>query len=378
MSTDDGGRAPSPRVGPGNATHMNQTSFDFSAPPEPPTPAPPPTAAAAADAPRPDKQPPQDASPAALEALARQLEQHPDYRVLRRLVPVHDFGPRPATLDEADKADKAGEASATAHRVIVLDTETTGLFHQADKIIELAMLMVQVDAVSGLPFGVVELYEGFEDPGMPIPAVAREVTGITDEMVRGQQLDEAAVAQMLAQADLVIAHNAGFDRPFVEARFPGFAGKAWACSFKDIDWKAAGAESLKLSALAADQGWFYDAHRAQVDCHALLQVLARPLGSDGQTGLARLITAASQPSFKLSATGSPFESKDVLKARGYRWDAEAKVWNCLLSDDAALEAELEWLTEAVYRGRAASVEVERLDGHVRYSARHGEKEKRRL
>ncbi|MEZ5702281.1 MAG: 3'-5' exonuclease [Burkholderiaceae bacterium] len=373
MSTDDGGRAPPSRHGPGNATQMNQTSFDFSAPPEPPAPASPPTAAA--DPRRSDKQPPQDVSPAALEALARQLEQHPDYRVLRRLVPIQDFGPRTA---ETPQGEATGDLGATAHRVIVLDTETTGLSHQADKIIELAMLMVQVDAATGRPFGLVELYEGFEDPGMPIPAVAREVTGITDDMVRGHQLDEVAVAQMLAQADLVIAHNAGFDRPFVEARFPGFAGKAWACSFKDIDWKAAGAESLKLSALAADQGWFYDAHRAQVDCHALLQVLARPLAADGQTGLARLITAASQPSFKLSATGSPFESKDVLKARGYRWDAEARVWGCLLGDDAALEAELAWLADAVYGGRAASVEVERLDGHVRYSARHGEKEKRRL
>ena len=347
---------------------MNQTSFDFSAPPEPPAPAPPASAAPAA-APHPVEQRLADESPQALEAMAKRLEQHPDYRVLRRLVPIHDFGPRPAA---------SGEAVTTAHRVIVLDTETTGLSHQSDKIIELAMLMVQVDATTGRPFGEIELFEGFEDPGMPIPAVAREVTGITDEMVRGQHLDEAAVAQMLEQADLVVAHNAGFDRPFMEARFPGFAGKAWACSFKDVDWKAVGAESLKLSALAADQGWFYDAHRAQVDCHALLQVLARPLGADGQTGLARLITAASQPSFKLSATGSPFESKDALKARGYRWDAEARVWSCLLADEAALEAELVWLGEAVYGGRAASVDLERLDGHVRYSARHGQRDKRRV
>lgn len=263
-------------------------------------------------------------------------------------------------------------------RMLVLDTETTGLSHQTDKIIELAMLLVSVDVATGLPFGPVELFEGFEDPGMPIPAIAKEITGITDEMVAGQCIDDEQVQAMVAQADWVVAHNAGFDRPFVEARFPSFAAKAWACSFKDIDWKAAGAGSSKLSALAADHGWFYDAHRAQVDCHALLQVLTQPVGESGATGLGQLVASAARPSFKLSATGSPFESKDALKARGYRWDGEAKVWGCSLATEGALEAELAWLAEAVYSGRSASVDVEPLDSLVRYSSRRGVVSKRRL
>jgi DNA polymerase-3 subunit epsilon len=206
---------------------------------------------------------------------------------------------------------------------------------------------------------------------MPIPAIAKEVTGISDDMVQGQRLDDHAVNAMLARADLIVAHNAGFDRPFVEARFPAGAGKAWACSFADIDWKAAGAGSLKLSALAQDHGWFFDAHRAQVDCHALLQVLARPVNKTRTTGLSQLIAAASRPSFKLRATGSPFESKDPLKARGYRWDADAKVWFCTVADTDRLEAELDWLKTEVYGRRSARVDIEALDSRVRYSARPG-------
>lgn len=295
--------------------------------------------------------------------MARRLEQDPAYRVLRRLVPITDYGPPP---------DRHGQALPGVQRVLVLDTETTGLSHQADKIIELAMLLVDVDLASGLPFGPVTLFEGFEDPGMPIPAVAQQVTGISDDMVAGHRLDDAQVQALVARADLIVAHNAGFDRPFVEARFPGFAARPWACSFADIDWKAAGAESAKLSALAQNHGWFYDAHRAQVDCHALLQVLSRPLGPHGQaTGLSRLISVAAQPSFKLRATGSPFESKDLLKARGYRWDGDAKVWYCTLADEANLNAELEWLKAEVYARWHARVEIEALDGLVRYSARPG-------
>lgn len=304
------------------------------------------------------------ASPPSLESMAQQLEQHPDYRVLRRLVPKLDLGP---TVGAAP----ANSAQASAPWVLILDTETTGLSHASDKIIELALLLVQVDAASGLPFGPVTTFEGFEDPGMPIPEVAGQITGITDEMVRGQRLADAQVQALLARADLVVAHNAGFDRPFVEARFPGFAGKRWACSFQDIDWKALGASSAKLSALAQDQGWFYDAHRALVDCHALLQVLSRPLPQREATGLGQLMAAAAQPSFKLRAIGAPFEAKDKLKSRGYRWDAEARVWCATLASEHLLAAETPWLKAEVYGNRRAPVEVEALDSFTRYSRRPG-------
>jgi len=341
---------------------MTQFSLEFDAP-------------QSAEAAPPSTQPAAAPEALSLEQMAQRLERHADYRVLRRLVPRQDYGPGSAGSDPA--------APGRVQCVLVLDTETTGLSHQADKIIELALLLVAVDTATGLPFGPVEVFEGFEDPGMPIPPVAREITGINDDMVRGQRLDDAAVNALLARADLIVAHNAGFDRPFMEARFPGFAAKPWACSFADIDWKAAGADSAKLSALAADHGWFYDAHRAQVDCHALLQVLSQPVGSAGTadtgndsetsraTGLSQLLRAATQPSYKVRATGAPFETKDKLKARGYRWEADAKVWSCRVASEPLLAAELTWLTAEVYGARRPQAEVESFNALTRYSLRPG-------
>jgi len=296
---------------------------------------------------------PEQASDA--EAMAQTLSQHPDFRVLRRLQPRTDYGPL---------------NGQTTRRVIVLDTETTGLDARNEKVIELAMLSVLVDSATGQPVGPVTLYESFEDPGKPIPPQITEITGIDDSMVQGQRIDDAAVTALVEQADLIVAHNAGFDRPFVEARWPVFARKAWNCSFAGIDWKKEGSGSAKLEFLASERGWFYDAHRAQVDCHALLQVLSSPL-SDGQTGLSRLLNGAGQTRYKLRATGAPFEAKDKLKSRGYRWDGEGRVWWCSLASDDLLAAECTWLRAEVYGQRSARVQLEAMDSLVQFSSRAG-------
>ena len=290
------------------------------------------------------------------DAMARALDAHPDYKVLRRLVPRDDWGAVPASETK---------------RVIVLDTETTGLDTKSERIIELAMLSVLVDTATGQPVGPVTTYESFEDPGKPIPPAITEITGIDDSMVRSQRIDDARVAELVQAADLIVAHNAGFDRPFVEARLPVFATRAWNCSFAGIDWKGQGSGSAKLEFLAHERGWFYDAHRALVDCHALLQVLAAPL-KNGQSGLQHLLQGASATRYKLRATGAPFDAKDALKQRGYRWDNENRVWWTSLMGQDALQQEAQWLKANTYNGRAARVLVEAQTALVQFSPRVGE------
>jgi DNA polymerase-3 subunit epsilon len=295
--------------------------------------------------------------PLDLEALAALLAQHPDYKVLRRLKPELNFATAPV-----------GEVV----RILVLDTETTGLEHSKDKIIELAMLQVDVDLATGLPVGVVSVYDGLEDPGVPISKEIEAITGINSAMVAGHRLDEARIASLLQGVDLVIAHNAAFDRPFCEARIPAFAQLPWGCSFADIEWKKEGQSSAKLEYLALDKGWFYDAHRAEVDCHALLAVLGQPLTASKVTGLAKILDASQGPSYRLQATNAPFEAKDLLKARAYRWNAEQRVWQTRVANESDLAAEYEWLKASVYTGRAARVQVEKLTALEKYSSRAGE------
>jgi DNA polymerase-3 subunit epsilon len=292
------------------------------------------------------------------ESMARALEQLPDYKVLRRLQPRLQW--------------PAAEAGQGLCRVIVLDTETTGLDQSKDRIMELALLRVDVDLATGMPVGDVQVYDGLEDPCMPIPKDVQDITGIHDAMVKGQQLDEERIAALLDGVDLVIAHNAGFDRPFAEARLSQFRKLAWACSFADIGWREQGRSSAKLESLARDMGWFYDAHRAEMDCHALLAVLSVPLPKLAHTGLAHLMAQAAKPTYRLMATHAPFDAKDKLKARGYRWNAEQKVWSTRIGDSKELQIEFDWLKEHVYHQRSVVVQFEKMDAQVRYSTRPGE------
>jgi len=263
-----------------------------------------------------------------LEALATRLSAHPDYRVLRRLDPAYAGGPK--------------ILGANVRRAAIVDVETTGMDSGADQIIELGVVVFEYGADTGQVGPVVGRYSGLEDLGRPIPSESTAVHHITDEMVRGKHIDDEAVAAVLSGVGLVIAHNARFDRPFVEKRLPVFAGLHWACSIRDVSWRDHGYRSAALEFLTYRAGVFYEGHRAETDCLAVLKVLAGPLGEGGAPALYALLASARQPSYRVEALGSPFEAKDVLKARGYRWHVEGKVWVGEVAV-AEREAELAWL-----------------------------------
>ena len=294
------------------------------------------------------------------EALAQQLEQHPDYKVLRRLTPQHLITP-----------ELAGQKMCKG---VVLDTETTGFDVENDRVIELGMLLFEFDPVSGAIHQVLEVFDELEDPGFEIPPASIAVHHITDEMVRGKRIDDARVAGFLKNVDVVIAHNASFDRPFVEARWPVFETLNWGCSIKDIDWREEGFGSAKLEYLLSTQGYFYEAHRAETDCWALIALLNQVLPQSQQTALLALLEKLNQAQQKVYAINSPFETKDMLKARGYRWSPDLRCWSRVLASAPDMQQELSWLKKNVYGDRNARVEVESLGGKVRYSNLEGHKE----
>jgi DNA polymerase-3 subunit epsilon len=257
--------------------------------------------------------------------------------------------------------------------VAVLDTETTGTNPAKDKIIELGIVFVEVCPKSGQAYRVTRVFNELEDPAMPIPEESTRIHHITDEMVAGKRIDDADVTSLIESVSLVVAHNAGFDRVFVENRFPIFATKPWACSFRQIPWSEEGISSGKLEFLAYNCGFHYTGHRASTDCHALLEVLQNPLPSSGNLAMLALLQNARIAEIKISALGSPFESKDALKERSYRWNPDKKVWAKSVPQ-AALDDEVAWLRQSVYAEKGFRLEFEKMTAMNRFSNRPGQTE----
>lgn len=261
----------------------------------------------------------------------------------------------------------AGDPDAPSRIAAVIDVETTGLNQETDNVIELAVRRFRFD-----PGGhIVEIGRSWcwrEDPGVPLSHDITRITGITNQDLSGHRIDDYLATQIIASADLVIAHNASFDRPMVEKRLTNLPRKQWACSCQEIDWVSAGFEGRSLGWLCAQAGWFYDAHRAQGDVDAVIQLL-RHERTDGRPLLYELDDKSSSYSYLLEAVGSAFSTKDMLRMRGYRWDPKEQVWWREVFE-ADFVAEQSWLEIEIYAhdkgARALGPRVTRRDAYSRY------------
>lgn len=256
-------------------------------------------------------------------------------------------------------------------KAAIIDTETTGINFKNDKIIELAFLIVEYCPLTGNVYKVLETYDELEDPCMPIPAESTKIHGITNDMVFGKRIMDSEVEKLMEEVSLVIAHNANFDRKFLEVRLPVFQKKAWACSFTQVDWKNEGINSGALEFIAYRCGFHYSGHRALMDCHALLEVLQSKLPISGTTPLKKLIDAFEVEDIKLWALNTNFKAKDILKSNGYRWDVEGKTWHKTISY-ADLEKEKQWLRYEVYEFCLFHIKQEITNAYNRFSCRPGQ------
>ncbi|ATX82097.1 DNA polymerase-3 subunit epsilon [Mariprofundus ferrinatatus] len=293
----------------------------------------------------------------------QQLEQSGNYRVIERLN-------TPAFYNQGDPA--------TLRTGIVIDVEATGLDTINDKIIELGFVAFEYDAATGLVYRILHSYAGFEDPLEPLSELIIQITGITDTMLKGQELDDDLINLWLEKADLIIAHNATFDRQMIERRLPTASRANWACTFSDIDWQDEDISSLKLDYIAYKLGFFFEGHRAVNDAQATLHLLTKTLPVSGKLAMHALLARAREKSRRFFAVGAPFDRKDELKSRGYRWMADfiyndrgkqkKGVWSKSVAEPE-IETEQQWLSETVYSGKTPQFTFRDISAKERFSIR---------
>ena len=239
-------------------------------------------------------------------------------------------------------------------RGLFVDCETTGFSTEHDAVIELALLPFTY-TVAGAVVEVLhhEAKAYRNDPGGPLPAEITHLTGLTDDDVRGERIDVEAASALLARSDLIVAHNARFDRPFTERVLPAARARPWACTRAEVRWIAEGFPSEALHCLlCAYEVYARDRHRALADCEAGVWLLARRLPVSGEPVLAALRRRALAPTVRLWAIRAPFPARDALRSRGYRWmpttrSGIGRSWWTEVEPDE-LQSEFAWLRENAY------------------------------
>jgi DNA polymerase-3 subunit epsilon len=254
---------------------------------------------------------------------------------------------------------------------VFLDIESTGLSFSTDKLIELGMVKFEYSA-DGRIFLMLEEFNGYQDPKVSISKFITELTGISDDMVKDQKIDPVAVDEYLKDVDLVVAHNAKFDRSFFEKTFPSIEPQAWACSMFDVNWNQEKIESHKLEYIAYKYNFFYEGHRAIIDCLVGIHILSQQLYNSKQLVLKQLLDNAMQPRFKLWAKNAPYAHKDILRARKYRWDTHPehgfKAWSIEMAENL-VENEIKFLKTEIYNSQM-HIPVDIFDSYSRFSLNH--------
>jgi DNA polymerase-3 subunit epsilon len=204
---------------------------------------------------------------------------------------------------------------------IIFDLETTGLSPVSDEIIEISYISFKYSTYSNVIVDFIAEHSFFQEPVNSIPISITKINGYTKGKLKGKKIDWGKVQDDFERASLIIAHNASFDRPFIERFLPKLKNKAiWACSLKHIDWPEEGHSSGNLELLCIYHGFYCDFHKASEDCKALMYLLTK------KGYFKKLITNAHRPMKIYKIQNFPFSEKDLMNKKRFRWNPKEKIW----------------------------------------------------
>lgn len=213
--------------------------------------------------------------------------------------------------------------------IVILDTETTGLDAAKGNLLEIAAILYHVPTRSILcqasTLRYAEDNAAYHVNRIEVEALKKtppkiEITGML------------LIRQMMYEADVIVAHNAEFDKKWIEL-IPDFQevvkNKKWICTKNDVIWPIRKGVSLSLITICADLGVpIVNIHRAHADCLLLLNALECMEDIESfldKSGKGRLTYHAN----------IGYEQRQIVKESGFQWDNIKKVWHAKLTPEQA-------------------------------------------
>lgn len=154
---------------------------------------------------------------------------------------------------------------------VILDVETTGTHIGKDKIIQLSAIKY---SQNGDP---IDFYDTYINPGIPIPASATEINGITDRMVENAPTEYEVKGVFLSFIHncLLVGYNVLFDLRFINKAFGNALDGRKYLDALPIARRFFDCPNYKLSTVAQTIGFSPDGsfHDSFTDCEAVAAVL---------------------------------------------------------------------------------------------------------
>lgn len=157
--------------------------------------------------------------------------------------------------------------------VVIMDTETTGLDpSKGAKLIEFAAILYNIKHRVGIQY-FSTLYPCTENP-------VQDINGIEAEATRAKMAVNSVtphILEMFSCAEAVIAHNAEFDKKFLQQLPYGqiLLNKQWICTKKDFKWPVMLQRNRLQDICQAMNVPYVDAHRALVDCQFIANCFSK-------------------------------------------------------------------------------------------------------
>ena len=227
-----------------------------------------------------------------------------------------------------DTADICRTTPVSVRSLLILDTETTGLNPDQGQCLEVGAILFDVPSRSIL------IQQSFLLPvesnlAEPINQIPASVTRISQPWKPALML----FRELITTCDVVVAHNAAFDRPWFGRPPLPPVNRPWLCSMEEIPWpterQLRARPSIRDLALAYGVP-VWSAHRALTDCTYLAEVFRRC------DDLEQRILLGLEPRCLMQAQVS-YDNRHLARDAGFCWNDPIRgAWTRRLSDRETL------------------------------------------